>query len=490
MLKILQLSDNDRLGARFNGHSLARYLRESGNQCNFLAFRDAMELGLTCQPMDDDNFTFCMAQGITQDQLRAIEINKYYESQALFYPFSYGLLFNKLFLDADVLHMHLIHNFFFDINHLPILSKLKPIVWTLHDPWALTGHCVHPGACEKWKSGCGGCPELGATFPIAKDTTALNWFYKKMIYQQTQLDIIVASQWMYDRVMSSPLFDFNDRHRLHLLPFGIDLKIFSPKNRTLAKRQLGIDPESTVVAFRFTKSEWKGFDHVEYCLKRLKTDRKITLLTLNNKGLLQDVRLDGIPVVELGICLDEDRLVTAYSAADIFLMPSSADSFGMMTWEAMACGSTCSVMAETALPEVVQADHGTGIVVRQGDSEDLLTQLNYLLENPDVCRCMGIRARELAEREFSKKKYVESSLAVYDSALSRHARTGEAEFVLAQQRELMPDYGCYTVDKASVIPASLSLLGSPVKKLLLRYAGILPSRMRKWGNRYFFRFFR
>jgi len=55
--------------------------------------------------------------------------------QSLIYPFSLQLAFDKRFHSADIVHYHLIHTGFFSILSLPLLSHLKPTIWTLHDPW-------------------------------------------------------------------------------------------------------------------------------------------------------------------------------------------------------------------------------------------------------------------------------------------------------------------------------------------------------------------
>ncbi len=65
----------------------------------------------------------------------------------------------------DVLHLHNLHGEYFDIRALPTLSSAVPTVVTMHDAWLLTGHCAYPMKCDRWKIGCGDCPDLTSTCP-------------------------------------------------------------------------------------------------------------------------------------------------------------------------------------------------------------------------------------------------------------------------------------------------------------------------------------
>ena len=72
--------------------------------------------------------------------------------------------------NPDIIHLHNIHGYYLNIEVLFDYLKNygKPIVWTLHDCWAFTGHCAHFSAvgCEKWKIHCSSCPQKG-TYPAS-----------------------------------------------------------------------------------------------------------------------------------------------------------------------------------------------------------------------------------------------------------------------------------------------------------------------------------
>ena len=65
--------------------------------------------------------------------------------------------------DPDVIHLHNLHGYYLHLGIFFDYLKTcgKKIVWTLHDCWAFTGHCAYftLAKCEKWKTGCGHCPQ-------------------------------------------------------------------------------------------------------------------------------------------------------------------------------------------------------------------------------------------------------------------------------------------------------------------------------------------
>ena len=424
-MKVVHIGDNVLGGHRFNGHDLGKYLRETGASSDHLV----------CEKNHHDEYTFEIAGHLkARGGLRDIckRFNVIYGSNALFYPFSYDLLFDEIFLNSDVVHLHLIHNHFFNIEHLPIISRLKPVVWTLHDPWVITGHCIYPLDCNKWEDGCDNCQRLTVPFDIQYDSSALNWENKKLIFGASDLDFIVTSQWMFDRISKSPLFK---NKRLHLVHFGLDLDKFKPGDSSKAKQSLNIPKQNVVISFRAIESVYKGLGYIRQCLRQLKYDNPITLLVFNEKGLLDEFK-DRFQIIELGWISDDEKMIDAYNASDIFLMPSAAEAFGMMAMEAMACGKPVIVMDGTSLPEVVKPDESGGIIVPQGDVDAMVKQLGILMRDPDLRRSIGERSRKTAEKYYDKDRYVNEILQVYEKAIERKAGDKRAYQVIEQQKKI------------------------------------------------------
>lgn len=407
-MRVLQVGNTDIYGKRFNGHFLHHLLRQNGIFSKHCVWRKTSKDADTFQLIDCDS----------RIVLRILQFVEWHFSvQSLLFPFSFKLLFNNCFLQADVVHYHLIHAANFSFLSFPFLSRLKPSVWTLHDPWAFTGHCTTPYDCEKWMSGCGNCPRIWDHFPMKNDHSAFMWQMKKTIYSLSKLDLVVASKWMFDRVRKSPLLSMFD---LHFIPFGLDLNLFKPIDPTKAKQRLGVFPGSKVLCFRATDLVCKGMDFIKDCLRRLKSDYPICLLTFDQRGAIDEFR-GKFQIIDLGWVDDVSFQVEALNAVDLFLMPSLSDSFGMMAMEAMACGKPVLTFEGTAIPEVIFAPEG-GVTVPSGDSDALFKELSNLLKNDSRRLQLGEKALRLAQNHYNCSVHLKRMLELYKMVIQKRGK--------------------------------------------------------------------
>lgn len=419
----VHVGDNDLIGSRFNGHDLHRYLRQRGIEASHLVK----------VKQSDDPHTHLLDEGYLKRPAYDTAVNlleRRYNSHALHGPLGMALLDNPLFLNADIVHYHLIHNASFNISLLPTLTALKPSVWTIHDAWAFTGHCIQPLDCERWKIGCGECPYLDTPFVLSRDTSALHWEIKRDILQRCQLDLIVASQHMLDRVQQSPILaDLTT----HLVPFGIDLQRFSPASSADARARLGVRPDHLVLCFRADPSPFKGLPFIKEALERLSATVPITLLTVGRHGELAAFR-SRYQIIDAGWLTNDDAMLDVYRAADIFLMPSMGEAFGMMAMEAMACGKPVIAFEGTSLPEVLAAPQG-GIVVPRGDVAALTAAVERLITSPETRQRLGEQARQVAEERYHKDTYVSRIIAVYEEVIAKRQPTARTTYILGEQRK-------------------------------------------------------
>jgi glycosyltransferase involved in cell wall biosynthesis len=355
-----------------------------------------------------------------------------------------------------VVHLHLINNGIIDLSLLPLMTKLKPTVWTLHDPWALGGHCVHHYDCQKWQTHCGDCPYLSSEFPLTKDNSALNFYLKKQAILDSKLDIIVASQWMLDQVKTSPLF----KHcHVHLIPFGINLNLFKPMDKRLAKIKIGLDPDSVVLMFRADYSEFKGMDYIEDCLRKLKINHKRIVLVSVGFDALREPRLRKKYKYLIKPWIKDDvALAEIYNAADILLMPSKIESFGMMAIEAMACGTVPITIEGTVLKETINAPH-MGVCTQATHPAFNRAVANLIEDNSD----RNLRAKlgsAWVKKHYSHTEYVDKIIRVYRQAMRRHSLGPEETHLLNQLNQ-------HLWTKASNLDNPTKLL-TPFHRWLLR----------------------
>lgn len=407
---ITHINNTDLPGSRFNGHDLQIELNQMGHTGYQLV---AEKLG---DHPNTASFVDSAGHSIRQSY---IEFERRLSMHSLIYPYGKKIMKMPQFQEADVVHYHLVHNYILSLFDLEEMFELKPSVWTLHDPWVFTGHCIHPMGCNKWKTGCYSCPHLDTVFTMEEDKAFQMWNVKKDLYPKYDVDIVVASKFMLDFVKESPLM--SKFERVHLIPFGIKIDQFhSVTSMRDIRASLKIPENHFVIAFRADRSKFKGLNLIKEMLDKLAPSVPVTILTAGENGLLNRFRTK-YKVIELGWVTDDEMMAKFYSACDVFLMPSKAEAFGMMAIEAMASSKAVIVCEGTALPDVTFAPE-CGIVVAQDDAEQLCTAVTELMNNPDECKGRGRQGRKLAEKHYDYKRYVNQMIDLYEEISKRRKR--------------------------------------------------------------------
>ena len=406
MLRVIEVNDNDIFGKVFNGYDIMEQLNKDEN------FK-VKQLVLNKYSNNKNVERFILNEEIFFKELYLHNLEHDILSVHSLLSISNESLKNKnAFKKADIVHYHQVHNCHFSLDNFFDMSISKPTVMSLHDPWFITGRCVHPNECTKWKNGCKNCTKLNTFFDLPEDNCSELWNIKKRI-SETDIDLVVNSKFMYDLVKeSSYLKDL----RVHLVNFGVDINKYTYElSKEEAKKKLNIFPEDFVIFFRENKA-FKGTEYALDALKKLDVAQNITLLTCSEKGLLKGLE-DKYNIVELGV-ISESEVRECYNAADLFLMPSPAESFGMMAVEGMASGVPTIVFDNTALPSTTGAPD-YGILVKNLDSDDLCKKIKYYIENPEELRHRSEISRQFVIDNYNYDNYFNKLKDVYQEAYEK-----------------------------------------------------------------------
>ncbi len=133
----------------------------------------------------------------------------------------------------DIVHLHNLHGGYFDLLTLSRLMRRVPVVLTLHDAWLLSGHCAHSFECERWRVGCGRCPDLSIYPAVRRDATAYNWRRKQRVFAKSRLHVAAPSEWLMRKVEQSILAPAIVERRI--IPNGVDHGIFRPGDKARAR---------------------------------------------------------------------------------------------------------------------------------------------------------------------------------------------------------------------------------------------------------------
>ncbi len=293
-----------------------------------------------------------------------------------------------------------------------------PIVWTMHDKWCLSGGCHFSGTCRAYSECCGRCPILGSRF--SWDLSRWVWKRKKHLYSRKLICFVTPSQWLAQEARQSSLLG---GARVEVIPNGIDLDRFCPVEKRAAREVLGLDPDSPVVLFGAESAavdDRKGHQFLSPTLASLgalNLPRPVKLLVFGSSRFEGNVE-QPYEVKFLGRLEDDLALKIAYSAADVFLCPSTEDNLPNTVVEAMACGTPTVAFSVGGLPELI--DQGrTGYLAEPFDVQDLAKGILDVLLNPEFAR----EARAKAVREFDASLQASRYDALFQELIASSSRS-------------------------------------------------------------------
>lgn len=410
-MKVLNISSNDLMGSRFNGYDVHDRLAEAGIDTQLACFWNH----LSDKPWVFNPFPGKFTK-LAAELTRALEHVTGFQNRFQFW--SRRLLSHKSYVDSDLVHLQVIHDHFMRFDLVSKISEEKPTLWTWHDLWPVTGHCISPEGCPRWSKGCGSCPDLAEPLPVLYDRTKKEYSRKVGFLSDLNLDIHVSTKWMEQRIQ--PFVMSNPRIRIHRFPFGVDTQLFSERPRDEIRKLLGLGSDDFVIFARATADRRKGFIPLIRALDALaEVNPHIVLITVQGLGLAEG-STTNLRVLEFPWSNSPDELVNLYSACDIFAMPSYAESFGMMALEAMSCSRPVITCQGTATAEIVEMPE---LEVRWGSLEKSLVQkLSWAIEKKEFLGELGKKSRDRAEELFSDEKYVEALSSAYSKVLERRKK--------------------------------------------------------------------
>ena len=265
----------------------------------------------------------------------------------------------------DIIHLHNLHGYYINVELLFKFLKeyKKPVIWTLHDCWAFTGHCAHFDLCKcyKWKTECHKCPQK-KEYPasILLDNSRKNYRNKKKAFQGVDNMVIVTpSDWLSDLVKESFLREYETR----VINNGIDLALFKPTEGGF-REKYKLENKIIVLGVASAWGVKKGL--VDFIELRKQLDRRYEIVLVGVSEEDKNILPNGV----LGITRTNSvkELAEIYTAADIFLNLTYEDNYPTVNLEAQACGTPVITYRTGGSVESVPEEQ----VANQGDLKSVV----------------------------------------------------------------------------------------------------------------------
>lgn len=315
-------------------------------------------------------------------------------------------------IKPDIIQIHQLHGYFINIKVLfeYLSNKNIPIVWTLHDCWAMTGHCTYFSDidCNKWKIECHDCPKKG-NYPASLfiDGSRKNFHLKKKLFTSVNnMTFVTVSDWLKNLAKLS----FLSKYQIISIKNGVDTTkfIYNP-NKSDIIRKYNLTNKFIIIGLGTIWIASKGLYDYFKLRERLSNDYAIVLV-----GLPTDV-IKSLPSGITGIQKTEsiEELANLYSAADVVTSLSSYESFGLTPVEGFACGTPAIVYNAAATPELITPE--VGYVVEPGNIDQLVVAIKNIQHKGKSA--FSQNCRKHAELFYDKNKNFNEYFQLYNNIL-------------------------------------------------------------------------
>ncbi len=311
----------------------------------------------------------------------------------------------------DIIHLHNLHGYYLNIEVLfAYLSQCNiPVVWTLHDCWSFTGHCVHfqDIGCQKWQTQCNNC-RLQTNYPASLflDRSPKNYIAKKNLFTSVpNMTIVPVCYWLEDIVKKS----FLKKVKTKVIHNGIDTEVFVPRNTSEVCKKYGLENKFVLIAIANVWNSTKGFQDILQISKYLSYDDRILMIGVNKH------QKQKLPPNVIGIERTENihELAELYSVADVLINPTYQDTFPTINLEAQACGLPVITYATGGCAEAVNDE--TGIVVKTGDVEEFVNAIAVVKQKGKVA--YSSFCRENIWNHYRKENKYDAYFSLYKHVL-------------------------------------------------------------------------
>ncbi|MDO8843292.1 glycosyltransferase [Methylicorpusculum sp.] len=323
--------------------------------------------------------------------------------------------------DMDVINLHWINGEMMSIKDISRITK--PLVWTMHDMWLVSGASHYFDEKELELNSSDGRAS-NKQFDLEMWTLS-----RKLKLWKKPIHIVSPSNWLARCVKKSKL---TSNWPVSVIHNPIDINFWKPLSKSRCRQHLGLSADEDVLMFGAVgggKDPRKGFDLLIDAIERLHQNysaiKNLTVVVVGQVKPTKDVHWQ-IPTIFTGHLSSQDELRDFYNAADLLVIPSRQDNLPNTGLEAIACGVPVVAFDIGGLSDIV-VHKKTGYLASAFDCSDLAAGIVWVLEqkklnNESVSReseveSININCRIYAEENFSYQVIAEKYKALYRSLL-------------------------------------------------------------------------
>lgn len=319
---------------------------------------------------------------------------------------NFDITSSKLYQEADIINLHWVADF---LDYKSFFEKnTKPVVWTLHDMNPFTGG-------EHYEEDYLGIDKSGYPIKRIRSKAEESIFAeiikikKRALAGVQNLTIITPSEWLAKEAKKSEVFN---SFPIHCIPNGLDSEFFKPRNKSFSRELLNIPKDKKVILFvaDSISNNRKGFVFLKEAFQQMQMN-DVLLCAIGNKT--EALESTG-NIIELGPINDERLMSVAFTAADVFVIPSLMDNLPNTVIESLMCGTPVIGFPTGGITEMVQRGVN-GLLANEISVNALNETLNDFLITIDTFD--RDRIRRDAIRKYDLKVQAKSYIHLFENIL-------------------------------------------------------------------------
>ena len=217
-------------------------------------------------------------------------------------------------------------------------------------------------------------------------------------------------------------FPFIEEEQKAFLPNSIDMDYFKelPKQGTFRAKYF-LSKDDKIILYLGRLNKIKGLDSLLKAFKLLKEDRdKVKLVMVGPDDGYQNHLLNIISEMELADdviltgTLDGKEKLSAYVDGDLFVLPSSYESFGNVVFESLLSGTPVIVSDKCGCADIIDTAH-CGLTYRFGDVKEMKDKIDYLISDPLYAKQMVANGRKYVKENLSHQQIISQIEEIYQS---------------------------------------------------------------------------
>jgi len=309
------------------------------------------------------------------------------------------------FKNTDIIHCHNLHSNFFNLSTLVKIARIKPVVWTQHDLWAMTGGCTDSYRCQH-------SPQKRMFFHLWDNAPRL-LKQKKHLYAKCNFHLVTPSQWIFNQYKQSVLKD----KPMSLIYNGVDTQIYKPQDKYKLRCKLELPIDKKIILCNSVggiANTYKGGNYIKQIITNYKTDKKVIFVSIG--GSDNNSQFENLNIIPY--CNNPKVLADYYSASDLFLYPTLADNCPLVLIESLACGTPAVAFTVGGVPEIV-THQKQGYLAKYMNIDDLQKGIDWLLKlNDKEIAKISDSCVQKVNQQFGLEKMTDQYLDLYQKVIN------------------------------------------------------------------------